>query len=469
MRIVSYFFSRPIESILFLLIGGLSIILLTTQYYYYAVVPSLAFLLIFLIGRYPKIGYYVIVFLIPFGAYRGLSEEYSSIKIHWMLAFLLLIIIALQFVFHKKDIKYFRSNLWPWFLIFLVMNVISALTSNYPDTSLENVFRWIIAYLFIGLTMVFINTQRDFSKVLPAIVIVSITMSAFLALIGYIFNLSLFAETLEGFKRGTGGTYDPNNLALMIVFSLPFLMHWLFMSHRVSIKCIAVLFIAINLLSLFYTFSRGGAILLALVAVIFTIENIRKIRPRHIGFLMLTLTTCIVLFIIFIPSGYFKHLGKVANPQEERSIGLRTAQLYVGWEAFKQHPVFGSGPGTYRDIYANTMYAYEYAPEISSRESLRHKAHDVYLEVLVGTGSLGFIIFIIILFLGIYNYTTAKIKFSKKGDNYMASIISSYRLAFVAVLIYFFIFSDAYNKYFLISLALSYIAVSLSKQETASE
>ena len=51
----------------------------------------------------------------------------------------------------------------------------------------------------------------------------------------------------------------------------------------------------------------------------------------------------------------------------------------------------------------------------------------------------------------------------------MASIISSYRLAFVAVLIYFFIFSDAYNKYFLISLALSYIAVSLSKQETASE
>lgn len=460
---------NPIQSLIYVSLVLFTVFLLTTQYYLYALLPGLIILFLFILGHSPKLGYYLIVFFIPFGAYRGLSETYPFLRIHWLLALWLLILVTFQFIFQKKDFVKLRSNLWLWFLIFLVLNLVSALMSGYPSTSFESVFLLIVAYLFIALTMIFISTSRDFIRILPIILVISIAISSFLSVIGYVFNLSLFAEKIEGFKRGTGGTFDPNNLSLMIIFSLPFLSHWFFISRKVLEKSLAILLIALNIVAIFFTYSRGGIIVLVITLIFIIIENLQRLRPKYFGFILLLAVISITMVSIFISPSYVRHLKRVTSPAEEKSIGLRTAQLDVGWEAFKKHPILGSGPGTYREFYAHSKYAYEFAPKIESIYFLRHKAHNVYLEILVGTGSLGLIIFIIILYIAIRNFTFAKKTFNLYGKKEIASLVGAYRLSFISLLIYLFIFSDVYHKYLLLSLALSQVALKLSQEQEERE
>ena len=67
--------SRSAYALFVLLIVGTSVALLATPYYKFAVLPGVLLLLMLLLGRYPQAGFYLIVFLIPFDAYRALSPS----------------------------------------------------------------------------------------------------------------------------------------------------------------------------------------------------------------------------------------------------------------------------------------------------------------------------------------------------------------------------------------------------------
>ena len=121
---------NPIQSLFSLGVIAISVGLLASPYYQYAILPGLTILLLLLLGYFPQIGYYIVIFLIPFGAYRGLTGIYGFLKIHWLVVFWLLLLISLQYLVQKKAPIRLRSNLWSWLLIFFVISLISALTSG---------------------------------------------------------------------------------------------------------------------------------------------------------------------------------------------------------------------------------------------------------------------------------------------------------------------------------------------------
>lgn len=457
---------RPIQYCFFLLVIGVSVGLLATPYYKFAILPGLTILLLLPLSKYPQIGYYLIVFLLPFGAYRGLSGTYQFLKIHWIIAFWLIILLLLQFLVKKKTSIRLRSNLWPWFLIFFIISLVSALLSDYPLTSFDNLRLLLIAYMFVALNLIYIS-HKDFCRTLPIIIILSISISSFLGIIGYVFNLSLFAENVEidSFKRGIGGAIDPNNSSLMIIFSLPLLVNWFFISRIRLVKSLSIALIVVNVIALMLTFSRGGALILVVMLFLIFFEHLRKFRPKHLGFTIF-FVIAITVAAIFLPTGYWGHIKNVNEPVKDRAIGRRSSYLYVGWDIFKENPIMGSGPGSFRNIYASSNYALAY--DRKGRANRRY-AHNTYLEVLVGTGILGLIVFIILLWYALNNFHIAKKRLLLYGKKEMASIVGSYQLSFISLLIYLLLFSDLYHKYLLISLALSQVALRLSQEGNVEE
>lgn len=452
---------NPIEGFVFFLVIAVTLGLLATPYYMYALIPAIAIILLLILGNSPQFGYYLIVFLIPYDAIRGLSIAYKSLTISKLVGFCLVIYTFLYFVFHKTDINKLKSNIWKWLLLFFIICILSALMSAYPLTSLSTLQTIGTGYLFFMLTVFFIS-EKGFCKTLPIVIISSVTISSVLSIYGYIFNVPLFAMNIDrpGFTRAIGAALDPNVLTAMIIIIVPLLFHWFFSTRKLIEKLIAIGLFAVNLIAAILTYSRGGAFILAIILFLVLLQFIRRLRPKYLGFIGSFVLIASIIIILFVPSTYWQRLKSITDTTEG-SISARQSYLHFGREAFKENPVIGWGPGTFKEIYAQSIYAFQ---QESEKEAYARAAHNSYLEVLIGTGILGFTIFTIILMLSLNNFYTARKRFSILGDTNMVSLISAYGISFISILIYFLLLSNIHHKYFWMLMALSQIAVNLSQK-----
>jgi len=454
--------STPVQSLFYLLIAGLCAALLATPYYMLAFLPGLAILLFLLLSRHPSPGYYTIIALIPFAAYRKMGGIYRFIDLPWIIGIFLLLILIIRYLPRHEAPRRLKSNLWPLFLVFFIISIISTLLSPYRTTALTNIFLMISAVLFIALSFIFIS-KKGLIRTMPAVLIWSVSVGAFLAVLGFFFNIHLFVqEQINGtFERGIGGALDPNNQSLMIIFILPLLVQQLFSSRRFLPRSVTVILLVINLLGILSTYSRGGSLILILTTGLLILEHRWRFKAKHVGIALAAVGLSLALLLTMTPSSYWDRQANLINWQE-KTLTRRATYLAVGWEAFKQRPLLGNGPGTFRDIYARTDYARELVQE---GKTLRRFAHNTYMEALAGLGIAGLLIFLAILWRALRNFSFAKRTYLLKGDREMSSLIGSYRVSFIAMTLYIFILSAMYHKYLLLSLALSSIAWRLASQD----
>lgn len=447
---------KPLEGLLFLTVTGLSLWLLAGPYYLFALIPGIGLLLLFLLGLKPEIGYYLILFLVPFSAYRGFVEGAQFLTVSKIVGFWILILLIVVTLLKKQVTVNLKSNLWPWLSLFLVVNVISLLLSEHGLTALDSLRQLMTALSFFAVSLIFLGI-KTMRKNLPAILITSISIGAALSIIGYVFNIPLFAMNVESdsVKRAVGVAHNPNHFAAFVIFSLPLLTHLFFTSAGRSVKIIAALLFVMNIAAIVLTYSRGGALVLSIVLILIALSNIRRVRPRLLGLIASVVGISIVVTLLLVPSSYWLRQKSVTDTADT-AIGRRVSYLSVGWDAFKQNPVFGSGPGTFREVYAGSRHALHYADTI---EQYRRYAHNTYLEVLIGTGLFGLLLFVACIIRGFLNFHTAGRSLHMKGLFDALSLVKAFRLSFVSVLLYFLLLSSVYHKYFWLSLALSQIAL----------
>ena len=140
--------------------------------------------------------------------------------------------------------------------------------------------------------------------------------------------------------------------------------------------------------------------------------------------------------------------------------------LYVDWDAFLEDPILGSGPGTFENRYAQTEYALHFYQEgMDMAKALRREAHNTYLEIVVGAGLTGLILFLGLHLQALRNYRQAKVAFRARGDPEGEAMVVTYRLAYVALLIFLLTFSELYQKSVLVSLALSQTALWVARTD----
>ena len=77
-----------------------------------AVLPPLLLPVLFLLGRYPECGYYLIVALIPMNAWQGLMDKYEFFTISKLVGILVILSVFLKIVSRQELLNRIKTNLW---------------------------------------------------------------------------------------------------------------------------------------------------------------------------------------------------------------------------------------------------------------------------------------------------------------------------------------------------------------------
>jgi O-antigen ligase len=425
---------------------------LFSTYPFLALVPGIAAIALLVIGSRPEIGLYAIVFLIPFGNFRNIGGPIENLKIHWILAMILLIVVFIRVLTDRSFISRLRSNLWPFFLGFLVISLLSTLFSEYKANASGQVVLTLVAILFFALTISLVP-KEGVMRHLPAVIAIAVSLSSTFAVVGNLAGVTWFSIAAgETLSRSTGGAADPNALAMQIIFGLPFLAFWLTHAQRLRLRVLAAAMILVNVTAMVGTSSRSGALVLAACALLLVLINIQGIRPQKLGLLLIGGAAVILIAGVSLPQSFWERQATLFSVHHDSSLSRRASYLDVARDAIAQSPLLGHGPGTFRDLYALTDWAQLFHRKGSTK---RRFAHNTYVEVLVGTGLLGATFYFALLGVALRNFFVTRKKLISLGDSYHKDLVTHYLVAFCCLLLYMSMFSDVYQKFMLLCLGLS--------------
>jgi len=269
----NFLYSNPILGIAYLLVLLISVALLASPYYKFSLLPIACIIGLVILAQKPQLGYLLIIFLIPLDAYTGLSTRYPNLTVTKLIGFWLILVVSFYFLLKKKEtgLYIFKVPIWKWLWLFLVISLISALLSDYRSISFYGIRRLLTAYVFVILTLAIV-TYKDLVKRIPFIVVVSNAMASILAIIGYIFKIPSFTiglgNSAYSLERATGLSIGPNAFAVMILFSLPYIVYVFLTAKRPRSKILSLALLVINLLAVIMSFSRSGALVLILLAIL---------------------------------------------------------------------------------------------------------------------------------------------------------------------------------------------------------
>lgn len=475
---------NPLEAIFFAGMVGLTGWLLKGQYYLLAPLPALGIIFFLILLRHPQFGFYLIVFMIPFDAIMAMLGLVKYLTISKFAGIWLVLYVFFRTSIERSSPFNLSSNHWPLLFYFFMVNLLSAFTSEYTLLSFDNIRQLLTAYLFYTLSLVFI-TEKAFRDTLPAVVTASVTLNAVLSVIGFLFFLPVLSNKSD-ILRATGLSGDPNFFASMSLFALPLIAYQIRAHAKATMRLffIGAFFIAIAAVVL--SFSRSAARVLLLVLCVLAFVHFRQLKPKHLGFISLFVAFSILLAILIIPKSYWER----QQVMSDSSIGRRISYTYVAWDIFKEHPLLGIGPGAFKEAFARSPYASQYAEDLLTDFSVTKKhrfaaktrqrlsnlmqenydqiykryAHNTYLEVVSGSGGLGLLIFLALMLTSIRNYLKAISIFKTRGDESSASLTQSYLISLIALMVAFIFLSNLYHKFLWLPLALSQISLRLAEK-----
>jgi len=424
---------------------------MTTDHYPLAVLPGMAIIAGIMFFLHPLYFYYAIIILLPFGQYR--------FKMDWVITLGLVIVLFLHSLSNKREYFLKRRSLFPYLAIFFMYFVLSGLFSPYRDVTVINILFLSFSLLFYFYTIRFVTEKKQFTDTIPKLIVWSVSICSLTAILGYFFNISHFAESVDGgFKRGIGTTRDPNTLALLIIFTLPLVIYLITRAKPRGKKLIYTVFFFINLLAMQTTFSRSGAIAVCIILVFVFWKKLKTIVVRQLGLIVSFSLLSLVLVILFVPSSYWERQKSLVD-SGDKAVGRRMSYLIVGWESVKKHPLLGTGPGSFPEIYALSGYAKKFAKKDQSNKRF---AHNSYVEIAVGTGVIGLAFFVAILLKTFINFRASRQRAMDSANLELAEIIEVYRNSFLGLLLYLATISNPYHKLLMLSFALSEIALRLA-------
>lgn len=438
--------------------------LLATPWPALAPLPAAALLGLLWLRKKNLVSYlfYGIVFLIPFGTYRGLSGDFSMVRLHWLLAAALLAFVLARMLWRRQIPEEIKKHhtFWALIVFFYMVNVLALMGSDFPAVSTLFMLLLAAGYLLVALGMAVVD-GKGFIRTLPAVIVGSVFISSVLALLGAVFGLDWFVSAETG--RVLGGAPDPNNMSLMIIFSLPLAVYFLLTAARPLHRLLLLLVIAVDVAAVIATYSRGGALILALSCFLMLFEFRRRIASKNLGLLLGAAGLAAALLLILTPESYSQRIQSVRNP-DDFALRRRASYLVVARDLFAERPVLGHGPDTFASLYEKTEIGRSMR---WPSESGRRKAHNTYIEVLTGSGLVGLAFFLALLFYCMKSLGRAQQLFISAGRERMALLVTAYRISFITLLIYLLIYSDVYHKCLLVSLTVSQIAIYLARKPVA--
>jgi len=274
--------------------------------------------------------------------------------------------------------------------------------------------------------------------------------------------MAMFSAKFQDQGRAAGLLEDPNAFAMLIAFAIPLGLLLVIRSpnllHRLFWGACCLLLLG----GMTKTESRSGLVVLALsllIGIWHYRAQLTHIRPRHLGFVMLGAAIVIPLAIYAMPAGYMARIQSLSilsagSKAQDESLGRRASYIVVGSQMIREHPVLGSGPGTFPLHYATTGYAKAFSANRKIGDLYR-RAHNTYLEIFSELGVPAGLFFVGMLGLGLYNLIRARAAWMLRGDGYRADMMTHLGVSFLSLTLFLMFLSAPNQKYVWIMLALT--------------
>jgi O-antigen ligase len=345
----------------------------------YAFMGLLAVPLGILISSRPAIGLILVVILIPLENFNQLNfGGISTFEVVFMLSLSFAVLNYL--VFRKGEALFKDTQSWLIFALLVVVLVSNFIAFDSPRT-LERTFRLIrnVALYFYAIFV--IRTRRELQWLIWAFIL-SGAVSAVYGLYVYYFNPSLLLESSDKVARVIGTMEDPNEFAGAMLIRLMMALSLLNLEMKKFAKLLLIGVVLVLLFSIFLTGSRGGLLGTGLAFIAYAFFSRRR------GYWLLILSVLALLGLLLMPPELQQRIGLVETTENVgNSTSRRTTYMLFGLEVIQENPILGIGLDSFSSAYAQSEYQY------MGSDSDGRIAHNTYLEFLVGTGVLGFLIF----------------------------------------------------------------------------
>jgi putative inorganic carbon (HCO3(-)) transporter len=238
--------------------------------------------------------------------------------------------------------------------------------------------------LIFALMVHTITTRARFNRLL-SLVVAGTAYIAIRAVLDYGRGVNLIEDgRVTGAVGGLFG--NPNDLALNMVAFLPLALA--LMQDRgagPTVRLVALIGTPAMALAIIFSRSRGGAIGLAGMLLVF-LYQMRRIRP---GLTAAVVVVCIATIPV-LPSSFTGRMASIFDSEQD-TTGSREARKQLLREAagaFKQNPLFGIGAGQFVN----------YNPD--GRQEAWTETHNTFLQVAAELGLVGLFVFLAILYSG---------------------------------------------------------------------
>lgn len=324
--------------------------------------------------------------------YRGGYELFFPIKIFFTQ---IPLIIALTLFILKSiltsEIRWVRTSLNLPVLVFFAAAVLSLLGSVNINISLGDLYRTFFYILFYFLFIKCINTKKD---VVVALIFILIAFAA-VNFYGVLqrFRIDLLAPA--GGRTGVDSTLgNPDFYAGYLVAIIPLSLASVFIVKRALRVYLGILTVT-GITFLFLTQSRAGFLgfFFSLMVFIFFILRSEGVKKEAKTWVLIITAIAIAVLVAFSFKGETT-LSRIRESLDLKSTNIRFRILCYEstMNIIKDHPVTGTGTGTFYNIYPK--YRVPEMKEVFTFVETPRYAHNDFLQVGSETGLLGLSIFV---------------------------------------------------------------------------
>ncbi len=339
-------------------------------------------------------------------AVLAIRDESYRPKLSWVSASLLLfmVIIGLADIFAVNPFKAFWSNfermegfvaILHFFLYFLVLSSV-------------------------------LKTQEMWNGLLATTVGASFIMSVY-----SLFQIAGKIAINQGGVRVDGTLGNAAYLGIYMVFHIFFASLLFFRSRYTWQKVLLAISIALNLIVLYYTATRGailgllGGVLVSFLFLVFKSEKGDKIRKFALGGVV-ALVVGVGLFALAKDTSFVQSSPVLARFAELSPSEFQNQGRYYVWpiaiKGFLERPILGWGQEGF-----NFVFNKYYDPRMYNQEPWFDRAHNTFLDWLVAGGVPGLASYLLILFSVVVYVFKAEESFLRKEDKaVILGLLSAY-------------------------------------------
>ena len=362
-----------------------------------------------------------------------------------------LIVLSLMFwglkIINKEEFKFTPTPLNFPILSFISICLLSLIWSNSFFVSLTELPLFLAGPLLYFVITNSINDERQINHILDILLLVGGLFGIYGIFQYNGIDLSFWARNV-GRQQVFGLFGNVNYFAEYLIVPLPIAVSLFFASRNKFKKILLLIGIVAMGASLTFTFTRGsylsfGSALIFMFFLFLLSRGKGFIKNNKKIFIIILVAIIIITFLFVVPT-LLNRSGTVISKIKERasiiqlinefSFGRRTAIYKFTTLMIKDHPLLGSGIGTYK--YNTLRYQAEFFAQGENRALYPHgfadKAHNEYLQLWAEIGIVGLGIFIWL----IISYFRFGLKILRKiKDESRQGIIIGLMGAVVAVLV----------------------------------